>query len=80
MEKMKKKKNQANFIIIVIPREAVKFPSLSFPNDNLTQIPFFFSLGHISAFSFCFHCGAAIANVYSRTPGICSGKMSMKLL
>lgn len=39
----------------------MKFPSLSFPSDDLAQIPFVFSLGHISAFSFSFLSGAAIA-------------------
>lgn len=39
----------------------MKFLSLSFPSDDLAQIPFVSSLGHISAFSFSFLSGAAIA-------------------
>lgn len=77
---MKKQTDTRSFVIILILRKAVKFPSLNFPNDDNAQIPFFFSLGHIPASFPNLHFGAAIAHVYSKTSGIFSEEMAMKLL
>lgn len=74
------KKDTGSFIIILILRKAVKVPSLSFPNDDHTQISFFFSLGHISASSSNLNFGTAIARVYYKTSGLFSEEMAMKLL
>lgn len=60
---MKKQTDTRFFVIILILRKAVKFSSLNFPNDDHAQVPFFFSLGDISASFPNLHFGAAIAYV-----------------